>query len=55
MSNDEEKKIERVPKNPPYGSITDGSMICARCLLDKTGCALCAGEVRRLIHSGQNY
>lgn len=34
----------RVPTTYPYGSITDGTRVCIRCLEPVTGCALCAGE-----------
>lgn len=46
---DEQKQVDRVPEYPPFGSITDGEWICARCGESRTGCALCAGEIRHVV------
>jgi len=39
---------DRVPTTAPYGGITDGSVYCTRCGEERTGCSMCAGELRSL-------
>ena len=43
LCEDANEESPTVPLKPPYGSITDGSVVCSRCGMDLTGCALCAG------------
>ena len=46
-----EKDENLVPEIPPYGGVTDGSVMCGRCREWITGCAMCAGETRMLVRS----
>lgn len=45
----EKDERDTVPTRPPYGGPTDGDHVCGRCRESRTGCAICAGEPRRIV------
>jgi hypothetical protein len=49
MITDDIRKLEFVPVEPPFGGVTDGAWVCARCRETVTGCALCAGMAVHIV------